>query len=610
MLRNRHKRLGMVMNGDADLASVQSVSENESELPLGKMALERKIWNDASLRKKTGAVKGSHRNDANPANEQIGKCHLSPALTYAKSISKPDLGCPEKPLLEPIPLACQVEASQVVEKQMRAVWPKAISSSVTLNGDTPSSKSEPPVSDGTDPVSEGSLREHTQEPNPRACALNSALRSPNLKSDILYRATRGLEASASCPDAPAPAQPFANNTLPTSAALPIDCMEYRASRPSSQILHALASYNSDARTVSQRHVHRALAPTMLCKSITSASPFSPFSTHEWSASQTSSFTARASSSSHKSAPRTSAKKSSSKSHAPLPTKATTKTTKQPPTTTATATARPLTTNKPLPRPPTPPQRHTPQTQSLKRSPAHSNPRPTTLESPRPPQPATPPEPPGPRPSELPLSVLKKDPRFKSLSRQWMGIMVGLPFALVSSWLLWARCKWNDNDSPFLLGPPFPFYRFCPSSSCPPPRPYPSFNSIQSAPPPTQKYLTSSHHPLHQRQSSSPSNANPSLSFFLRNHSVRGAQKEKGEWTGTATSTSTRKNDSCEDDIEIDKKNLQTEWSDKVWTGSFFYYFWSWETGEKKEMWSRSLIPPPPPFSSYPLSFSYPLMDYS
>lgn len=499
-----------MMNGDAGLASVQSFSETESEPPLGKIASERKIWNDASLRKKIGTVKVSHRNDTNPLIEQIEKCHLSSVLAYAKTLPKPGLGCPKKRLLEPIPLPCQVEPSQVVEKQMTTSRRQALSSSVTLNGGPPPFKSKQPASYRTDPVSEGSLRENTREPNPRACAPNSALQNPNLQTDTLYRATRGLEASASCSDGPAPAQRFANNTLPTSAALPVECMEYRASRLSSRILHALASYNGDTGTISQRHVHRALAPTMFCKSITSASPFSPFSTHEWSASRTSSFTARASSSLHKSAPRSSPKKSSSKRHAPLPTKATIKATTKPAT--VTATPRPSTTSEPLPRPPLP-QRQTPQTQSRKPSPALSNPRPTTLESPRPPQPATPPEPPGPRPSELPLSVLKKDPRFKSLSRQWMGIMVGLPFALVSSWLLWARCKLNDNDSPFLLGPPF---HSIDSVLVLPSTLLLTLHSIQSAPPPsTQKYLTSFHHPLHQRQSSTPSNANPSLSFSCK-----------------------------------------------------------------------------------------------
>lgn len=31
------------------------------------------------------------------------------------------------------------------------------------------------------------------------------------------------------------------------------------------------------------------------------------------------------------------------------------------------------------------------------------------------------------------------PEFKSASRRWLGLMIGIPFLVVSSWLLWKRC---------------------------------------------------------------------------------------------------------------------------------------------------------------------------
>jgi len=52
-----------------------------------------------------------------------------------------------------------------------------------------------------------------------------------------------------------------------------------------------------------------------------------------------------------------------------------------------------------------------------------------------------PPPQQPRPTEVPYHVLKKDPRFKSLSRRWTGIIVGIPFVVVTSVVLYQRCKY-------------------------------------------------------------------------------------------------------------------------------------------------------------------------
>lgn len=46
-----------------------------------------------------------------------------------------------------------------------------------------------------------------------------------------------------------------------------------------------------------------------------------------------------------------------------------------------------------------------------------------------------------RPSEIPLDKLKKDPKYRELSRRWTTIMVALPVAIVSSYVLWERCEY-------------------------------------------------------------------------------------------------------------------------------------------------------------------------
>ncbi|KIV77526.1 hypothetical protein PV11_09316 [Exophiala sideris] len=43
-----------------------------------------------------------------------------------------------------------------------------------------------------------------------------------------------------------------------------------------------------------------------------------------------------------------------------------------------------------------------------------------------------------RPSEMPLKELKKDPKYRLLSSRWTRIMVALPVAIVSSYVLWER----------------------------------------------------------------------------------------------------------------------------------------------------------------------------
>jgi hypothetical protein len=89
------------------------------------------------------------------------------------------------------------------------------------------------------------------------------------------------------------------------------------------------------------------------------------------------------------------------------------------------------------------------TQSSHLQTPHSS-RPTTLAPPRPPQnPALPlPDPdPGPRPTQQPYAALKKNPRFKALSRRWTGVIVALPIALFTTWVLLSRCEFRMD---FLL----------------------------------------------------------------------------------------------------------------------------------------------------------------
>ena len=58
-----------------------------------------------------------------------------------------------------------------------------------------------------------------------------------------------------------------------------------------------------------------------------------------------------------------------------------------------------------------------------------------------PQTSTPPTPTGPRPTEMSYEQLRKDPQFKTLSRRYTGLMVGIPILAVLSYVLWQRCMW-------------------------------------------------------------------------------------------------------------------------------------------------------------------------
>jgi hypothetical protein len=67
-------------------------------------------------------------------------------------------------------------------------------------------------------------------------------------------------------------------------------------------------------------------------------------------------------------------------------------------------------------------------------------------------PPAPPAPPPPRPTQLPYHELKKNPEFKALSRKYTSLIVAIPIALFTSYVLWGRCKFDfDLDSlmPFL-----------------------------------------------------------------------------------------------------------------------------------------------------------------
>lgn len=62
--------------------------------------------------------------------------------------------------------------------------------------------------------------------------------------------------------------------------------------------------------------------------------------------------------------------------------------------------------------------------------------------------APPPAPPPPlRPTQLSYHELKKNPEFKALSRKYTSLIIAIPIALFTSYVLWGRCKfWLDLDS--------------------------------------------------------------------------------------------------------------------------------------------------------------------
>jgi hypothetical protein len=44
----------------------------------------------------------------------------------------------------------------------------------------------------------------------------------------------------------------------------------------------------------------------------------------------------------------------------------------------------------------------------------------------------------PKPSQLPYEELKRDPKFKALSRKYTSLIVAIPVLLTSSWWLYGR----------------------------------------------------------------------------------------------------------------------------------------------------------------------------
>jgi hypothetical protein len=48
--------------------------------------------------------------------------------------------------------------------------------------------------------------------------------------------------------------------------------------------------------------------------------------------------------------------------------------------------------------------------------------------------------PPPKPTELPIAQLQRDPRYRAMSSRWTRVMVALPIAIVSSYFLWERCQ--------------------------------------------------------------------------------------------------------------------------------------------------------------------------
>jgi hypothetical protein len=61
----------------------------------------------------------------------------------------------------------------------------------------------------------------------------------------------------------------------------------------------------------------------------------------------------------------------------------------------------------------------------------------------PPSFAPPPAPPPPlRPTQLPYHELKKNPEFKALSRKYTSLIIAIPIALFTSYVLWGRCKFR------------------------------------------------------------------------------------------------------------------------------------------------------------------------
>lgn len=101
-------------------------------------------------------------------------------------------------------------------------------------------------------------------------------------------------------------------------------------------------------------------------------------------------------------------------------------------------------------PPSAPPPHLPQQQQQQHpKPKPPQSRPGTLIPPTqaqaPPQTLTPA--PIPRPTELPYSTLKKDPKFKALSRKWTSLIVAFPIALFTSWVLWGRSEFPPPPPP-------------------------------------------------------------------------------------------------------------------------------------------------------------------
>jgi len=51
-------------------------------------------------------------------------------------------------------------------------------------------------------------------------------------------------------------------------------------------------------------------------------------------------------------------------------------------------------------------------------------------------------PPPPRPTQLPYNELMKNPEFKALSRKYTSLLIAIPIALFTSYVLYGRCKYD------------------------------------------------------------------------------------------------------------------------------------------------------------------------
>lgn len=414
ILGKRLERPGRIVTGSDGLVFVRTPCEDGDDEHIRKGAINKKGGNTASLERRTTSMEDPRLGELIPAFIRAEQCRISAPLDQGKPRFDIDSSYPQNSLLESTPTRDEDRASDVLENLR--IKPSGIAKTPSLTFIDRSSSSDLKTN-GTDHLSAGArAREHLRDSVPEPClsiastyevvSLQSALlrifsQSPRLPSSVLAASTG-----------------VSRNSTPSALQDDrSDCTGNQASKLQPRLMDALVAHKGKQRVVSQNPVNTIPEPKMSSRTHWKAAPLPIFCTHAAGLGS----------------PRTlSLQHSLSSFH--------TTTRQQSSSSTQTASTAPRS----VPSSTNPPLSLLPGQQHRIQKPTTS--RPITLAPPRPPTaPFLPAAQPGLRPSSQPLATLKMDPKYKALSRKWTSLIVALPIALFTSWVLYERCELNYHS---------------------------------------------------------------------------------------------------------------------------------------------------------------------